>query len=199
MKYIIYFVFPIGVFCIHLILLWFIVYLSIRERKLSVALVNILVYPVVLSFLISCSLLIFFGYSLDIGVILSGLVWGIVGYYFSLALSFVPLFGPFFREPDLEFFLLGMGTVVGIDFSHPFEVVKKFGPFISKHSFAFLLSILGALLLATTVRVLFRHAISSPVTTKEDALKDIAWIASISAGVIGLPLVYLFQSIRIGG
>ncbi len=116
-----------------------------------------------------------------------------------MLLSLAPLLGPFFREPDLEFFLLGMGTVIGLSFPKVSGILKGIGPFLIDHSLPLLISIVGALLLSFTVRILFQRTLSSPISDREDALKNLAWIASISAGVIGVPLVYLFQSVHIGG
>lgn len=198
-KSLMYLLFPLFIFLVHITILGLVVFFSIRGKKLGILIINLLAYPLIISFLVAASLLSLSGSSLKSGIILSGCVWGVVGYYSSLLFSFAPLFGPFFREPDLEFFLLGMGTVIGVSFSHPLHPLKGIGPFLARHSLPLLLTVLGTLLLSTTVRILFKHTLSSPAPDKHGALKDMAWIASISAGMIGVPLVYLFQSIRIGG
>ena len=189
---ILYIGFPLGVFLVHYLFLGAVVGLSSKRRV--VALLNMIFYPFCMSLLVSGFFLWLSGR--DYRCFISSVVAGVVGYYFSLILAFVPFLAPLFRELDMEFLLLGVGAAMGILHSSPLQFFKALGGLLGRYSFP-LVSVFVASLIAST---LVKYLISRSVVVgseKRDILKSLAWVVSISAGVVAVPIIVFFLSLGV--
>jgi len=186
------FTLPLGVFLVHLgfskVSMW---YLN-KGAKRTVALLNLFVYPMLVSLLLS----LFFSF-LTKGKpqgLLPPWVGGIAGYYLSLILGVLPFSGPFFREMDLEFFLLGVGVVEGTQATTLNGFWKMLGGRSLTHWGLIFGAVLGALFLSMFTKYLVTSKIGY-YDRKEDMLKGFVWGISIAAGMVTIPLVLLFRAV----
>jgi len=185
-----YILFPLMAFLLHLVYLNLLLRGIPAERKRFIALLNILFYPAVMSFFVA----FFFAWARGVyGLnILTALCAGFMGYYLSMLLSLTPFLGPFFREPDMEFLLLGLFVAMGVFHPSPWKFLVGLGPLLVKRSFLLVLALVSALIISTLVKYLISQHLF-PYQGKEDALKAAAWSVSLTAAVMGVPVVIFFQ------
>ena len=167
---------------------------SLKGKKGIVALLNMVVYPLGMSALLA----LFFVITAHLGKgnFLSSLVVGVAGYYLSVVLAFVPFLDLLFRELDMEFLLLGLGTVMGVSSSSPLEFFRSLGGLLAKYSFPLLLVFVVALVASTLVKYLISRTLVVD-SEKKRVLKNLAWVVSISAGVVSVPLIVFFLNLGI--
>jgi len=186
------FLLPILIFLFHLGLsklnLW---YLG-KEAKRAVVLINMILYPMVMS-----GLLVLFFKLCSSGAatgLLPGWTGGIASYYLSLVLGVLPFSGPFFREMDLEFFLLGAGVVEGAQASTLKEFVSILAGQSLTHWGLLFVAILGALFLSMSTKYLVTRQMGY-YDKEEEMLKGFVWGISIASGVVTIPLVLFFMAV----
>jgi len=189
-EFLLYILFPLAVFFLHLFYLNLLLRRIPAKRKRFIALLNMLFYPAVVSFFVS----LFFAWARGVyGLnILTAFCAGFLGYYLSVLLSLAPFLGPFFREPDMEFLLSGLFAAMGVFHPSPWKFLVGLGPLLVKRSFFLVLAIVSALIISTLVKYLISQHLS-PYQGKEDALKAAAWSVSLTAAVMGVPVVIFFQ------
>ena len=191
-KNLVLFTLPIVIFMLHLgfskISMW---YLN-KGAKRAVAVLNLVVYPMVVSLLLSL-FFTFIAKGRPQGL-LPPWTGGIAGYYLSLILGVLPFSGPFFREMDLEFFLLGAGVVEGVQAS----TLKGFWKILCGHSLTHWGLVFGAILGALLLSMFTKYLVTSRMgyyDRQEDMLKGFVWGISIASGVVTIPLVLLFWAV----
>ena len=186
--------FPLGIFVVHYLFLWLVMDLSAREKKGIVALLNMVLYPLGMSGLLSSFFVIVA--RLDLSHFMSSVVVGVAGYYLSMVLAFVPFLDLLFRELDMEFLLLGLGSILGVLYSSPMDFFKSLGGLLTKYTFSLLLVFVVALVASTLVKYLISKNLIVDNERKE-VLKNLAWVVSISTGVVSVPLIVFFLSLGI--
>jgi len=182
--------FPLGVFLVHYLFLRMVMGLSLRKK--AVALLNMILYPLGMSLLVAAFFALVSGKGW--AYFLSSAVVGVVAYYFSLVLAFLPFLAPMFRELDMEFLLMGLGAALGVFYPSPLLFFKELGNVLSKHSLPLVLAFVVALVASTLVKYLISKA-GVMGSERKEVLKNLAWMVSISAGVVSVPIIVFFLSL----
>ncbi len=186
------FLLPLGAFLFHLgfsrVNLW---YLG-KEARRAVAVLNLFVYPALASILLA----LLFRYLLSGGIqgLLPGWTMGCACYYLSMVLGVLPFTGPFFREMDLEFMLLGIGVIEGAQAS----TFKGLLLALEGHSLAYWGLVFGAILGGLFLSMFTKYLVTSRMgyyDKKEEMLKGFVWGMSIASGVVTVPLILLFLAV----
>jgi len=195
MKNLVFYIgFPLGVFSVHYLFLGLVMDLSARGKKGVVALFNMVLYPVGMSALLAGFFV--FVSSQSWGHFFSSLVGGVVSYYLSMVLAFIPFLDLLFRELDMEFLLLGLGAILGVLCSSPLVFFSSLGEVLIRHSFPILLVFVVALVASSLVKYLISRTLVMDGDKKE-VLKNLAWVVSISAGVVSVPLIVFFLTLGV--
>ncbi len=185
-----YILFPVAIFVVHLLFLNFLLRVLPRERTRVVGLTNLFLYPLILSSLLA----LFFHF---VGMkpwshAFSSFCVGFLGYYFSFVLSLLPFVGPFFRELDMEFLLLGLSAALGSLYDSPLVFLHDLGGLLTRYSLLLVLALVSSLIISTLVKYLIVRTMVS-YQERDEALKGAAWSISISAGVMGIPIAVFFR------
>ncbi len=187
-----YMAFPLGVFVVHYLFLGVVVGISSKRRL--VALLNMILYPLFMSLLVAGFFMWFS--NRDYRHFLSSVVIGVLGYYLSLVLAFLPFLALIFRELDMEFLLLGIGAAMGVLYPSPLLFLKALGGLLSKNSFSLVLVFVVSLMASALVKYLISRSVVVG-SEKKEALRSLVWVVSVSAGVVAVPIIVFFRSLGI--
>ncbi len=186
-HFIIYLALPLMVVVSHF--LYFMVLMKASGKRLTVSLLNMLVYPTGMSAKVSFVFALVAGK--DISHWLTAVTAGVAGYYLSLLLSFVPFLAPIFREFDMEFFLLAMGCALGSLHPTPKHFFTSAGSILINNLTPLVISFMVAMACSYLVKLQTRGLFASK--DKREILKTASLIFSVSAGIVSIPVAVFFM------
>ncbi len=190
-EMIFYVSFPLSVFILHFLYLKFVSFVS--RKKIWVILTNVLLYPIEACSLVSGFL--WWYLNTNFKAFLSSVIMGIVAYYGSILMTFLPFIGIIFGELDLEFLVLAIGSIIGI--SHP--LLASGG--LKRMSGINIIPILVVFVVAFIMSVLIKQVATSSLKTasysNKDALSVLVLSLCISTGMISVLLAILVTHIKL--